>query len=261
MSASLRCFPGCVITRAAILVAFVALTASACHADNFKCAPPKVGYPGVDDQDTGADSSPDACLFLNPIMVPMVPGDFDKPSGNNRAQGWGFLVLQFDRTIDGGAFLFGPNCLDDTQTQGTLNENGEDVTPTGAHADPNTMIKLGPGNYGIGATGTPSVPADPNSDKFLTFNVTIMYDSGNGQPRLVSAYWKSKAPDGGQDFVYRPDNYAPAGRTWYDITAQASIPEPGSIGLFGAGAGLLLAGRKRRNVAGAEQERSSRKAV
>jgi hypothetical protein len=150
------------------------------------------------------------------------------------------LVLTFDKPIDGGAFLFAPNCLDDTKTQGAMNSAGE------GNGQVNTMIRLGPGNYGFGATGS-----DPgtNNGNFGTVNATIMHDKDADPnvpaPKLIDAFWKSKIAD----FTYRPTNYAPVSpdptkqRVYDDIKVT---PEPSTVIPLCLAGGLLLLFRRRR---------------
>ncbi|MCU1238107.1 MAG: hypothetical protein JWP63_6074 [Candidatus Solibacter sp.] len=74
------------------------------------------------------------------FVVPEVPA-IQKKQGSG---GWGWLVLTFDEPIDGGSFIFNPDCP--TAIDGVLNAG-----------DGNQTIRLGPGNYGLGATGADAI--------------------------------------------------------------------------------------------------------
>ncbi|MGH9720332.1 MAG: hypothetical protein ACRD8O_08975 [Bryobacteraceae bacterium] len=181
-------------------------------------AVPCVGQP-PEDQDAG-DGSINECSVLDPFNVPKVPTNQSKPNSPNVNQGWGWLVLLFDRPIEGGAFVFMPECPN--PLNGVLNP------------DDNRVIRLGPGRYGIGETNAPN--SGPAGGTFGTFDVTILYDTQGGAPTLISGFWKSKT----EDFQFRPQGTVAR----YDVQLA---PEPSTFALWLAGAVLAPALLRRRH--------------
>src|SRR5262245_46137537 len=84
--------------------------------------------------------------YTSTFVVPPVPEEF----GKSGPGGWGALVLTFDNPISSTtSFVFGPAC----------------PTPQPGMIDPGSgskTIQLGPGAYGLGATGT-EITAPSNS--------------------------------------------------------------------------------------------------
>ena len=135
------------------------------------------------------------------------------PYNKTTNQGWGFLVLTFDRPIEGGSFVFLPDCSDPLDGVLSLDE---------------MSIRLGPGSYGLGATGAPSVGANAPTP-YGTLDVTIEYDPDEGVPVLQFgtgvSYWKAKRAD----FVYTPQSSTVTKNYDIPLTEQQIVPEPATL--------------------------------
>ena len=171
------------------------------------------------------------------LRAPEVFGAQSASQDKTNPGGWGALVLTFDREIDGGSFIFAPDCPD--PVQGTL-------------SDDKKSILLKPiGLYKIVATGSPAVKDNDDKKKIAeTFDVTILYDIDanrldGGVPNLVFGFWKSKL----SDFVYRPNpgDYAKTSAKNADIF-DVQIPIVSTLPLFCIGFTLALAFCTRRRM-------------
>jgi len=208
------------VLRAVALIALLGVTANVCSAGliatGLTCPTPK-----PTDQDPNETDGPDKCMTFS-FTVPEVPA-VQKKQGSG---GWGWLVLTFDEPIDGGSFVFNPDCP--TPIDGVLNA-----------ADGNMTIRLGPGNYGLGATGA---DATVGPGKNLEFEVTITYDDGTFVPNLTFGYWKSKTAD----FTYRPQGTLVDGQPIRNFDIEL-LPEPSyRLPLVLAGGLLVFLGKRRR---------------
>jgi hypothetical protein len=147
-------------------------------------------------------------------------------------QGWGYLVLKFDRPIDGGSFIFLPDCPD--PLDGVVNPD-----------DP-SQIRFGPGSYGLGETGAPSQGVNAPAP-YGKLKVTVEYDAADGVPVLQFgeggiSYWKAKRAD----FLY--NGQSDTVRVNYDIplTEEHLVPEPSGVLLTFVGLGTAAAWSRRR---------------
>jgi hypothetical protein len=155
----------------------------------------------------------------------MLMFDVPKAIPKSRPGGWGAIVLNFDRPITGGSFVFQPECPD----------------PIAGNLDPanNTVIQLGPGGYRLGETGetlTSPPLADTNphlGKKYGKLEVKIDY-AGDIEPKLQGgSFWQNKLTASGQ-------------RKWNFIPSEdRRIPEPAALALVILGAGVLATGRQR----------------
>jgi hypothetical protein len=169
------------------------------------------------------------------------PPPYDKTSN----QGWGYLVLTFDRPVEGGSFVFPPDCLD--PTDGVINP------------DNLAMIRFGPGSYGLGETGAPSVGASAPAP-YGKLTVTVEYDEADGVPELQFgeggiSYWKAKRAD----FTYTPQSETVTRNYDIPLTEEHLVPEPSALllTLTGLGTAVVRLRRRARERAGLDERPST----
>jgi hypothetical protein len=205
---------GLAAVRADCLAAPVPTTCINPNDRNSTALPGQAGYgvSGPVDKDTDrTEFETDMCLTFY-FDVPTVTRPFGKSSGGRG--GWGALVLDFSGPIDGGSFIFDPECP--TTQQGIINPTDIKSGVDGTNLLTSTMLQIVPTDastgkpiaYPLGQTGTDrfsSIPDDGNPfDKFPLYQqlvVTIMYDAtdpdGNPLPAPTIVYgqsfWQSKA--------------------------------------------------------------------
>jgi hypothetical protein len=177
----------------------------------------KPGQPGyavsgpVDTDPLSPIDTTDAAIDMCITFYFSVPETLTKTSGG--LNGWGALVLTFSAPIDGGSFIFDPNCP--TATQGTLNTANVISGVDGSTIPAKTMIQFLPSTTSSGGAGYQLPPTGAvNSDgvEFQQFAVTIVYDTnskddGSGNvlpvPTVVigQSFWQAK-PIKGTPFTY-----------------------------------------------------------
>jgi hypothetical protein len=139
----------------------------------------------------------------------MLSFDVPKAIPKSNPGGWGAIVLNFDKPITGGTFVFQPECPD--PIAGNLNP-----------AD-NTVIQLGPGGYRLGETGEtltspPLLDTNPHlGKKYGKLEVKIDY-AGDVAPKLQGgSFWQNKLT-------------ASRIRKWNFIPSEdRRIPEPSAL--------------------------------